>query len=96
MRADGSYLYTLPSVVDDIDSEASPMIIRGEDHVTNTAVQIQLFVALGGAGAAPDFAHHNLLTRPDGQGLSKRTGALSIAACASRGSNRSPSPRRRC
>ncbi len=76
-REDGSYLYTLPSVVDDIDSGVTH-IIRGEDHVTNTAVQIQLFWALG-AEKPPHFAHHNLLTGADGQGLSKRTGALSIA-----------------
>ncbi len=76
IREDGSYLYTLPSVVDDHDSGVTH-IIRGEDHVTNTAVQIQLFEALG--GRAPQFAHHNLLIGADGQGLSKRTGALSIA-----------------
>ncbi len=78
VREDGSYLYTLPSVVDDIDASVTH-IIRGEDHVTNTAVQIQLFKALG-AKATPHFAHHNLLTGADGQGLSKRTGALSIAS----------------
>ncbi len=77
VREDGSYLYTLPSVVDDIDAGVTH-IIRGEDHVTNTAVQIQLFGALG-AAAAPHFAHHNLLIGADGQGLSKRSGALSIA-----------------
>ena len=77
VREDGSYLYTLPSVVDDIDAGVTH-IIRGEDHVTNTAVQIQLFCALG-AEAAPHFAHHNLLIGADGQGLSKRSGALSIA-----------------
>ena len=77
VREDGSYLYTLPSVVDDLDSGVTH-IIRGEDHVTNTAVQVQLFRALG-AAAAPQFAHHNLLIGADGQGLSKRTGALSIA-----------------
>ncbi|WP_374545867.1 glutamate--tRNA ligase [Rhodoblastus sp.] len=76
VREDGSYLYTLPSVADDIDSGVTH-IIRGEDHVTNTAVQVQLFRALG--AAAPHFAHHNLLIGADGQGLSKRTGALSIA-----------------
>jgi glutamyl-tRNA synthetase len=76
VREDGSYLYTLPSVVDDIDLKVSH-IIRGEDHVTNTAVQIQVFMAL--AGAVPVFAHHNLLTTASGEGLSKRTGALSIA-----------------
>ncbi len=77
IREDGSYLYTLPSVVDDINSGVTH-IVRGEDHVTNTAVQIQLFRALG-AAKAPHFAHHNLLIGADGQGLSKRTGALSIA-----------------
>ncbi|MCI4677585.1 glutamate--tRNA ligase [Rhodoblastus acidophilus] len=78
VREDGSFLYTLPSVVDDIDSGVT-QIIRGEDHVTNTAVQVQLFLALG-AEKAPHFGHHNLLVGADGQGLSKRAGALSIAS----------------
>lgn len=77
IREDGSYLYTLPSVVDDIDLGVSH-IIRGEDHVTNTAVQIQLFEKLG--GQTPVFGHHNLLTTASGEGLSKRTGALSIGS----------------
>jgi glutamyl-tRNA synthetase len=77
IRADGSYLYTLPSVADDIDMGVTD-VIRGEDHVTNTAVQIQLFEALG--ATVPRFAHHNLLTLPSGEGLSKRLGHLSIAA----------------
>lgn len=77
VRADGSYLYTLPSVVDDISLGITD-IIRGEDHVTNTAVQIQLFEALG--ARAPRFAHHNLLTLPSGEGLSKRLGHLSLSA----------------
>ena len=76
VREDGSYLYTLPSVVDDIDAGVTH-IIRGEDHVTNTAVQIQLFRRW--RQPPPHFAHHNLLIGADGQGLSKRTGALSIA-----------------
>jgi glutamyl-tRNA synthetase len=76
-REDGSYLYTLPSVVDDIDLGVTH-VIRGEDHVTNTAVQIQIFEAL--SGAAPLFGHHNLLTDAAGEGLSKRTGSLSIAS----------------
>jgi glutamyl-tRNA synthetase len=76
-REDGSFLYTLPSVVDDIDLEVTH-VIRGEDHVTNTAVQIQIFEAL--TGGAPMFGHHNLLTDASGEGLSKRTGALSIAS----------------
>ncbi|MEL6372655.1 MAG: glutamate--tRNA ligase [Pseudomonadota bacterium] len=76
IRADGSYLYTLTSVIDDIDFEITH-IIRGEDHVTNAAVQVQLFEALG--ASAPVFAHHSLLVGADGQGLSKRLGSLSIA-----------------
>ena len=77
VREDSTYLYTLPSVVDDIDLRVSHLI-RGEDHVTNTAVQIQIFEAL--AGKAPSFGHHNLLTDASGEGLSKRTGALSISS----------------
>ena len=76
-REDGSYLYTLPSVVDDANLGVTH-IIRGDDHVTNTAVQIQIFEALG--RPAPVFGHHNLLTDASGEGLSKRTGALSIRA----------------
>jgi glutamyl-tRNA synthetase len=75
VREDGSYLYTLPSVVDDIEMQVTH-VIRGEDHVTNTAVQIQLFEALG--ASAPAFAHHNLLTTASGEGLSKRLGHLSL------------------
>jgi glutamyl-tRNA synthetase len=78
VREDGSFLYTLPSVVDDIDL-AITHVIRGEDHVTNTAVQIQLFEALS-ERAAPGFGHHNLLVAAGGEGLSKRTGALSIGS----------------
>ncbi len=77
VREDGTYLYTLPSVVDDIELGISA-IIRGDDHVTNTGVQIALFRALG--AQPPDFGHHNLLTTASGEGLSKRTGALSIAS----------------
>ena len=81
-REDGTYLYTLPSVVDDIDFGVTH-VIRGEDHVTNTAVQIQIFDAL--AGATPRFGHHNLLTDVGGGGLSKRAGALSIASLRTKG-----------
>jgi glutamyl-tRNA synthetase len=76
-REDGSYLYTFTSVVDDVHLGVTH-VIRGEDHVTNTAVQIQIFEAL--AGRAPIFGHHNLLTDASGDWLSKRTGALSIAS----------------
>ena len=77
IRQDGSFLYTLPSVVDDVDLRISH-VIRGDDHVANSAVQIDLFRALG--SPPPRFAHHNLLTTSGGEGLSKRKGALSIAA----------------
>lgn len=79
VREDGSYLYTLPSVVDDVDLGITH-VIRGEDHVTNTAVQIQLFEAVAGPDRVPAFAHHNLLLDTSGAGLSKRSGALSIGA----------------
>jgi glutamyl-tRNA synthetase len=82
VRADGTYLYTLPSVVDDIDLKITH-VIRGEDHVTNTAVQIQLFEALG--APAPAFAHHNLLTTASGEGLSKRLGHLSLQSLREEG-----------
>lgn len=75
IREDGAYLYTLPSVVDDIDMGITH-IIRGEDHVTNTGAQIEIFEALG--ATAPSFAHTTLLVGADGQGLSKRLGSLSI------------------
>ena len=82
IREDGTFLYTLPSVVDDIDKSVSH-IVRGEDHNTNTAVQIDLFDALG--AALPIFGHHNLLTAPSGEGLSKRTGSQSISSLRSEG-----------
>ena len=84
VREDGSFLYTLPSVVDDIDLEITH-IIRGEDHVTNTAVQLQLFEALAPERPAPVFAHHNLLVSGSGEGLSKRSGALSIGSLREEG-----------
>ncbi|MGV3576220.1 MAG: glutamate--tRNA ligase [Devosia sp.] len=76
IRADGSYLYTLPSVVDDIDLGITH-VIRGEDHVSNTGTQIEIIEALG--GTVPTFAHHNLLTDAAGQGFSKRLGSQSIS-----------------
>jgi len=82
VREDGTYLYTLPSVADDIDMKVSH-VIRGDDHVTNTGVQIALFRALG--AVPPVFGHHNLLTTSTGEGLSKRTGALSIGGLRDRG-----------
>lgn len=75
VREDGALLYTLTSVVDDIDMDVTH-VIRGDDHMTNTAVQIQLFEALG--GKVPSFAHLPLMTGAKGEGLSKREGALSL------------------
>lgn len=77
VREDGTYLYTLPSVTDDIDMGVTH-IIRGDDHVTNTGAQIALFKAL--RAEPPVFGHHNLLTTVSGEGLSKRSGALSIGS----------------
>jgi glutamyl-tRNA synthetase len=81
IREDGLFLYTLPSVVDDMDMAISH-VIRGEDHVTNTGAQIEIFEALakaGWGGATPGFAHMPLLVGADGQALSKRLGSLSIS-----------------
>ncbi|MGO9547513.1 MAG: glutamate--tRNA ligase [Rhodomicrobium sp.] len=75
VREDGTPLYTFTSVADDADVGITH-IIRGEDHVTNTVVQIQIFEALG--ARVPVFAHHNLLTGAHGEALSKRLGSLSI------------------
>ncbi|MBR5154152.1 MAG: glutamate--tRNA ligase [Alphaproteobacteria bacterium] len=74
IREDGSYLYHLPSVIDDVDFGITH-IVRGEDHATNTATQIQMFEALG--GKVPTFAHLPLLTGKEGK-LSKRLGSLGI------------------
>ena len=75
IRGDGQYLYTLASVVDDVEMGITH-VVRGSDHVTNTATQIQMMDALG--GTVPTFAHHSLLTGPQGEGLSKRLGTLSL------------------
>ena len=74
IREDGSYLYHLPSVIDDCDFGITH-IVRGEDHVTNTASQIQMFEAIG--GKVPTFAHLPLLTGKEGK-LSKRLGSLGV------------------
>ena len=73
-RADGTWLYMLPSVIDDIDMGVT-QVVRGEDHVSNTALQIQMFQALG--AALPRFAHAALLTGNEGK-LSKRLGSLGV------------------
>lgn len=76
IRGDGTYLYMLPSAVDDVDMGVTH-VVRGEDHVTNSAIQSQLFDALG--AKTPTFAHLTLLTDAEGAGLSKRMGSLSLA-----------------
>lgn len=78
VREDGSFLYTLPSVVDDIDLGISA-VVRGEDHVTNTAVQIQIFEALSKDTTGLSFAHLPLLVDAHGKSLSKRLGSLSLS-----------------
>lgn len=75
IRGDGQVLYTLASVVDDTEMGITD-VVRGSDHVTNTATQIQMIEALG--GAVPRFAHHSLLTGPQGEALSKRLGTLAL------------------
>ena len=75
IREDGRFLYTLPSVADDIDFNVTH-VIRGEDHVTNTAAQIEIFEALG--ASVPAFAHFPLLVGAGGEALSKRLGSLSL------------------
>lgn len=73
-RADGSWLYMLPSAIDDVDMGISH-VVRGEDHVSNTALQLQMFAAMG--APAPQFAHAALLTGAEGK-LSKRLGSLGV------------------
>lgn len=75
IRADGQVLYTFASSVDDMDMGVTH-IVRGADHVTNTATQIQIIRAMG--GTPPAFAHHSLLTGAQGEALSKRLGTLSL------------------
>ena len=81
IREDGRFLYTLPSVVDDIDFGISH-VIRGSDHITNTGVQIQLIRALG--ATPPVYAHYSLLNGPEGRPLSKRDDAASFSLKALR------------
>ncbi len=75
IKQDGQFLYTLASVVDDVEMGVTH-VVRGSDHVTNTATQIQIMEALG--GTPPSFAHHSLLTGPQGESLSKRLGTLAL------------------
>ena len=82
IKADGQVLYTLASSVDDVDMGVTD-IVRGSDHVTNTATQIQIMQALG--GTPPTFAHHSLLTGAQGEELSKRLGTLALRDLRERG-----------
>ena len=82
VREDGTYLYTFCSVIDDIEFGITH-VIRGEDHVANTAVQIEITKELG--GAVPVYGHHSWLVGADGAGLSKRLGSLSIGAMRENG-----------
>jgi glutamyl-tRNA synthetase len=75
-REDGSWLYMLPSVVDDVEMGVTH-VVRGEDHVTNTGLQLQMFAALG--APAPAFAHEALLTGSEGK-LAKRLGSTGVEA----------------
>lgn len=80
-RADGSWLYMLPSAIDDIEMGITD-VLRGEDHVSNTATQVQMFTALG--AQPPRFAHEALLVGTEGK-LSKRLGSLGVAALRAEG-----------
>ncbi|QUT06148.1 glutamate--tRNA ligase [Sphingobium phenoxybenzoativorans] len=80
-REDGSWLYMLPSAIDDIDMGVTH-VVRGEDHVSNTAVQLQMFAAMG--APPPAFAHEALLTGTEGK-LSKRLGSLGVSAFREQG-----------
>jgi glutamyl-tRNA synthetase len=80
-RADGSWLYMLPSVIDDIEMGVTD-VLRGEDHVSNTATQVQMFTALD--APLPNFAHEALLTGAEGK-LSKRLGSLGVAEMREQG-----------
>ncbi len=87
IREDGRFLYTLPSIVDDIEFFITH-VIRGSDHITNTGVQIQIIRALG--AAPPVFAHYSLLNGPEGKPLSKRDDAERFSLRALRGAGYEP------
>jgi glutamyl-tRNA synthetase len=77
VKADGTYLYTFSSVIDDHDSEVTH-VIRGQDHVTNTSVQIAILDEIANNSKLPQFAHLALLVNKDGSQFSKRLGSSSI------------------
>lgn len=87
VRADGTFLYTITSVIDDFDYKITH-IVRGEDHVTNTATQVQLLEAINNNQPFPiQFAHMTLLMDADGHPLSKRIGGLSLRCLREKGIN---------
>lgn len=80
VREDGTYLYTLPSVIDDVDENITH-IFRGEDHIYNTAAQIPIFEAVAHVLGKPlhvEFGHMSFFTGPKGEALSKRLGSISV------------------
>jgi glutamyl-tRNA synthetase len=86
-KPDGTFVYTFASVVDDIDMGITH-VIRGDDHITNTAVQMDIFRAL--SGEVPNFAHIPLLSSVDGEELSKRVGLSSLSISSMRNSGMDP------
>lgn len=84
VKADGTYLYTFSSVIDDFDSGITH-IIRGQDHTTNTAVQIAIFNAISNHQFNVNFAHLSLLVNKDGSQFSKRLGSLNLGDLREKG-----------
>ena len=80
-REDGSWLYLLPSVIDDVELGITH-IVRGEDHVSNSAAQLQMFEAL--VAEPPELAHEALLVAAEGK-LSKRLGSIGVEEIRSMG-----------
>jgi glutamyl-tRNA synthetase len=81
IRANGAPTYLLPSAIDDMDFNITN-IVRGEDHVSNTAIQIQIFEAMG--SKIPSFAHHSLMKGKEGK-ISKREGGFDVASLRAEG-----------
>ena len=82
VRQDGTPLFTLTSVVDDIELQISH-VVRGDDHISNTAAQILLTEYLGGSNVS--YAHHSLLTTKSGEAFSKREKSLGLDSCRKQG-----------
>ena len=84
VKADGTFLYTYSSVVDDFDAGITH-IIRGQDHVTNTAVQIAIFDEISKGTYQVSFAHLSLLVNKDGSQFSKRLGSMNLGEIRAQG-----------